>query len=110
MKGAHAGWVVPGGCNKQMKNIIKSHQLCLSFLLGNFVSTKYNLSGAYMPSFQKREVGSVGQRIQLTPLAGQHTSKMFFHLCEADKIITDTFRSDNVPTYLSQTVALTIRS
>ncbi|XP_041817109.1 serine/threonine-protein kinase MAK isoform X2 [Chelmon rostratus] len=40
---------------------------------GNFVSTKYNLSGAYMPSFQKKEVGSVGQRIQLAPLAGQHT-------------------------------------
>ncbi|KAM3593837.1 uncharacterized protein V6R79_022833 [Siganus canaliculatus] len=39
---------------------------------GNFVSTKYNLSGAYMPSFQKKEVGSVGQRIQLAPLAGQH--------------------------------------
>ncbi|XP_027130280.1 serine/threonine-protein kinase MAK isoform X9 [Larimichthys crocea] len=41
---------------------------------GNFVSTKYNLSGAYMPSFQKKEVGSVGQRIQLAPLAGQHTN------------------------------------
>ncbi|XP_034717943.1 serine/threonine-protein kinase MAK isoform X2 [Etheostoma cragini] len=40
---------------------------------GNFVSTKYNLSGGYIPSFQKKEVGSVGQRIQLAPLAGQHT-------------------------------------
>ncbi|KAK5898356.1 hypothetical protein CgunFtcFv8_015780 [Champsocephalus gunnari] len=40
---------------------------------GNFVSTKYNLSGAYIPSFQKKEVGSVGQRIHLAPLAGQHT-------------------------------------
>ncbi|CAK6951886.1 serine/threonine-protein kinase MAK [Scomber scombrus] len=40
---------------------------------GNFVSAKYNLSGGYMPSFQKKEVGSVGQRIQLAPLAGQHT-------------------------------------
>ncbi|CAB1451572.1 unnamed protein product [Pleuronectes platessa] len=39
---------------------------------GNFVSTKYNLSGGYIPSFQKKEVGSVGQRIQLAPLAGQH--------------------------------------
>ncbi|XP_068160720.1 serine/threonine-protein kinase MAK isoform X7 [Antennarius striatus] len=38
---------------------------------GNFVSAKYNLSGAYMPSFQKKEVGSVGQRIQLAPLVGQ---------------------------------------
>uniref|UniRef100_A0A8C7KW63 non-specific serine/threonine protein kinase n=1 Tax=Oncorhynchus kisutch TaxID=8019 RepID=A0A8C7KW63_ONCKI len=40
----------------------------------NFVSTKYNLSGGYVPSFQKKEVGSVGQRIQLAPLAGQHTN------------------------------------
>ncbi|XP_029313103.1 serine/threonine-protein kinase MAK isoform X2 [Cottoperca gobio] len=40
---------------------------------GNFVSTKYNLSGGYIPSFQKKEVGSVGQRIQLAPLASQHT-------------------------------------
>ncbi|XP_054479269.1 serine/threonine-protein kinase MAK [Anoplopoma fimbria] len=40
---------------------------------GNFVSTKYNLSGGYIPSFQKKEVGSVGQRIQLGSLAGQHT-------------------------------------
>uniref|UniRef100_A0A3P8RQI7 non-specific serine/threonine protein kinase n=1 Tax=Amphiprion percula TaxID=161767 RepID=A0A3P8RQI7_AMPPE len=39
---------------------------------GNFISTKYNLSGGYIPSFQKKEVGSVGQRIQLAPLAGQH--------------------------------------
>ncbi|KAK0143297.1 Serine/threonine-protein kinase MAK [Merluccius polli] len=41
---------------------------------GNFMSTKYNLSGGYIPSFQKKEVGSVGQRIQLAPLAGQHTN------------------------------------
>ncbi|KAF7659501.1 hypothetical protein LDENG_00296860 [Lucifuga dentata] len=40
---------------------------------GNFVSTKYNLPGGYIPSFQKKEVGSVGQRIQLAPLAAQHT-------------------------------------
>ncbi|KAM4533551.1 serine/threonine-protein kinase MAK isoform 2-T2 [Odontesthes bonariensis] len=39
---------------------------------GNFISTKYNLSSGYIPSFQKKEVGSVGQRIQLAPLAGQH--------------------------------------
>lgn len=39
------------------------------------MSTKYNLSGAYMSTFQKKEVGSVGQRIQLAPLAGQHASK-----------------------------------
>ncbi|KAG7526374.1 serine serine/threonine-protein kinase MAK isoform X2 [Solea senegalensis] len=42
---------------------------------GNFVSTKYSLAGGYIPSFQKKEVGSVGQRIQLAPLAGQHTKK-----------------------------------
>ncbi|XP_071402885.1 serine/threonine-protein kinase MAK isoform X3 [Centroberyx affinis] len=41
---------------------------------GNFVSTKYNLSSGLIPSFQKKEVGSVGQRIQLAPLAGQHTN------------------------------------
>ncbi|XP_041670413.1 serine/threonine-protein kinase MAK isoform X11 [Cheilinus undulatus] len=41
---------------------------------GTFVSTKYNLSGGYIPSFQKKEVGSVGQRIQLAPLAGQHAN------------------------------------
>ncbi|XP_027860634.1 serine/threonine-protein kinase MAK isoform X2 [Xiphophorus couchianus] len=40
---------------------------------GNFVSTKYNLSSGYIPSFQKKEVGTVGQRIQLAPLAGQHS-------------------------------------
>ncbi|XP_030625719.1 serine/threonine-protein kinase MAK [Chanos chanos] len=39
---------------------------------GNFVSTTYSLSGGYGPSFQKREVGSVGQRIQLAPLGGQN--------------------------------------
>lgn len=60
----------------------------LSFL-GNFVSTKYNLSGAYMPSFQKKEVGSVGQRIQLAPLAGQQASKTLnclrFHHFRSDR-------------------------
>lgn len=56
--------------------------------LGNFVSTKYNLSGAYMPSFQKKEVGSVGQRIQLAPLAGQQASKML------DCLQCHHFRSD----------------
>lgn len=49
------------------------------FLLikGNFVSTKYNLSTGYIPSLLKKEVGSVGQRIQLAPLGSQHTSKGF---------------------------------
>uniref|UniRef100_A0A3Q2NVF3 non-specific serine/threonine protein kinase n=1 Tax=Fundulus heteroclitus TaxID=8078 RepID=A0A3Q2NVF3_FUNHE len=41
---------------------------------GNFVSTKYNLPSGYIPSFQKKEVGTVGQRIQLAPLAGQHSN------------------------------------
>uniref|UniRef100_A0A3B4ZP73 non-specific serine/threonine protein kinase n=1 Tax=Stegastes partitus TaxID=144197 RepID=A0A3B4ZP73_9TELE len=53
---------------------------------GNFISTKYNLSGGYIPSFQKKEVGSVGQRIQLAPLAGQHTSKNLIHLRTANKM------------------------
>lgn len=44
-------------------------------LTGNFVTTTYNLSGGYMPSFQKKEVGSVGQRIQLAPLGHQHARK-----------------------------------
>ncbi|XP_056290714.1 serine/threonine-protein kinase MAK isoform X6 [Pseudoliparis swirei] len=52
----------------------RQHYLSQSrYLPGNFVSTKYNLSGGYIPSFQKKEVGSVGQRIQLAPLGGQHT-------------------------------------
>lgn len=80
-------------------NIKMPRELCLSSLLGNFVSTKYNLSGGYMPSFQKKEVGSVGQRIQLAPMAGQHTGKVFFHLCKAKKIISDIFRSDNLLTW-----------
>lgn len=67
-------------------------------LLGNFVSTKYNLSGGYMPSFQKKEVGSVGQRIQLAPLAGQQTSKIWLCPGKADKMILDAFRSDDLPT------------
>uniref|UniRef100_A0A3Q2XHV3 Male germ cell-associated kinase n=1 Tax=Hippocampus comes TaxID=109280 RepID=A0A3Q2XHV3_HIPCM len=47
---------------------------------GNFVTTKYNLSAAYIPSLQKKEVGAVGQRIQLAPLASHHTGK---HSCRA---------------------------
>ncbi|XP_053467393.1 serine/threonine-protein kinase MAK isoform X6 [Ictalurus furcatus] len=38
---------------------------------GNFISTTYNLSGGYIPSFQKKEVGSVGQRIQLAQIGNQ---------------------------------------
>ncbi|KAF5901165.1 serine/threonine-protein kinase MAK isoform X1 [Clarias magur] len=40
---------------------------------GNFVTPTYNLSGGYIPSFQKKEVGSVGQRIQLAPSGNQQT-------------------------------------
>ncbi|KAI1902161.1 hypothetical protein AGOR_G00041850 [Albula goreensis] len=39
-----------------------------NFPLRNLVSTNYNPSGGYMSSFQKKEVGSAGQRIQLAPL------------------------------------------
>uniref|UniRef100_A0A4W6D112 non-specific serine/threonine protein kinase n=1 Tax=Lates calcarifer TaxID=8187 RepID=A0A4W6D112_LATCA len=60
-------------CNNKMHKKY-SGDVCFSSLIGNFVSTKYNLSGGYIPSFQKKEVGSVGQRIQLAPLAGQHTN------------------------------------
>ncbi|KAJ8369974.1 hypothetical protein SKAU_G00100020 [Synaphobranchus kaupii] len=35
---------------------------------GNFMTTNYNPGGGYMSSFQKKEVGSAGQRIQLAPL------------------------------------------
>nr|XP_046227646.1 serine/threonine-protein kinase MAK isoform X1 [Scatophagus argus]XP_046227647.1 serine/threonine-protein kinase MAK isoform X1 [Scatophagus argus]XP_046227648.1 serine/threonine-protein kinase MAK isoform X1 [Scatophagus argus] len=73
---------------------------------GNFVSTKYNLSGAYVPSFQKKEVGSVGQRIQLAPLAGQQTSKILIHVGKANKVLPDTVRSDDLPA--SPFVRLTI--
>lgn len=57
------------------------------------MSTKYNLSGAYMPAFQKKEVGSVGQRIQLAPLAGQHASKL------SDCPWCYHFRSHDVPSF-----------
>ncbi|XP_065805098.1 serine/threonine-protein kinase MAK isoform X2 [Labrus bergylta] len=58
----------------QEKAIVKERILeKIDLSKGTFVSTKYNLSGGYIPSFQKKEVGSVGQRIQLAPLAGQHT-------------------------------------
>uniref|UniRef100_A0A3Q3NAP4 non-specific serine/threonine protein kinase n=1 Tax=Mastacembelus armatus TaxID=205130 RepID=A0A3Q3NAP4_9TELE len=68
------------GHNNQI-NKNTDQELCLSSLVGNFVSTKYSLPNGYIPSFQKKEVGSVGQRIQLAPLAGQQTSKDWFHLC-----------------------------
>ncbi|KAG7216798.1 hypothetical protein INR49_021196 [Caranx melampygus] len=57
------------------KTVVKERVLeKIDLSKGNFVSTKYNLSSGYIPSFQKKEVGSVGQRIQLAPLAGQHTN------------------------------------
>ncbi|XP_062235660.1 serine/threonine-protein kinase MAK isoform X4 [Platichthys flesus] len=59
----------------QEKTVVKERILeKIDLSKGNFVSTKYNLSGGYIPSFQKKEVGSVGQRIQLAPLAGQHAN------------------------------------
>ncbi|MGH0151201.1 UNVERIFIED_CONTAM: hypothetical protein FKN15_024243 [Acipenser sinensis] len=41
---------------------------------GHFGGTHYT-SGVYIPSFQKKEVGSAGQRIQLAPLGGPSASK-----------------------------------
>ncbi|XP_051796484.1 serine/threonine-protein kinase MAK isoform X3 [Acanthochromis polyacanthus] len=71
------------------KTIVKERILeKIDLSKGNFISTKYNLSGGYIPSFQKKEVGSVGQRIQLAPLAGQQASKNLIHLC-TDKRRTD---------------------
>ncbi|XP_035285239.1 serine/threonine-protein kinase MAK-like isoform X3 [Anguilla anguilla] len=35
---------------------------------GNFMTSNYNPGGGYVSSFQKKEVGSAGQRIQLAPL------------------------------------------
>ncbi|XP_061109538.1 serine/threonine-protein kinase MAK-like isoform X4 [Conger conger] len=35
---------------------------------GHFMSSNYNPGGGYVSSFQKKEVGSAGQRIQLAPL------------------------------------------
>ncbi|KAL6098002.1 cilk1 [Pungitius sinensis] len=56
------------------KTVVKERILeKINLSKGNFISTKYNLSGGYIPSFQKKEVGSVGQRIQLAPLDSQHT-------------------------------------
>ncbi|KAM8823642.1 serine/threonine-protein kinase MAK isoform 2-T8 [Spinachia spinachia] len=56
------------------KTVVKERMLeKIDLSKGNFISTKYNLSGGYLPSFQKKEVGSVGQRIQLAPLDRQHT-------------------------------------
>ncbi|XP_054893291.1 serine/threonine-protein kinase MAK isoform X5 [Poeciliopsis prolifica] len=57
------------------KSVVKERLLeKIDLSKGNFVSTKYNLSSGYIPSFQKKEVGTVGQRIQLAPLAGQHSN------------------------------------
>uniref|UniRef100_A0A8C2F6M1 non-specific serine/threonine protein kinase n=2 Tax=Cyprinus carpio TaxID=7962 RepID=A0A8C2F6M1_CYPCA len=57
----------------QSTSSARQHYLRQSrYLPGHFVTTTYNLSGGYIPSFQKKEVGSVGQRIQLAPLGHQH--------------------------------------
>uniref|UniRef100_H2LQQ3 non-specific serine/threonine protein kinase n=1 Tax=Oryzias latipes TaxID=8090 RepID=H2LQQ3_ORYLA len=68
---------LPGisACNQKEKKTTFIQVFLL--IKGNFVSTKYNLSTGYIPSLLKKEVGSVGQRIQLAPLGGQHTSKGF---------------------------------
>ncbi|XP_052398334.1 serine/threonine-protein kinase MAK isoform X6 [Carassius gibelio] len=57
----------------QSTSSARQHYLRQSrYLPGNIVTTTYNLSGGYIPSFQKKEVGTVGQRIQLAPLGHQH--------------------------------------
>ncbi|XP_037550353.1 serine/threonine-protein kinase MAK [Nematolebias whitei] len=56
------------------KSVVKERMLeKIDLSKGNFVNIKYNLSGGYIPSFQKKEIGTVGQRIHLAPLSGQHT-------------------------------------
>ncbi|XP_072306700.1 serine/threonine-protein kinase MAK isoform X3 [Eucyclogobius newberryi] len=61
----------------QEKSVVKERTLeKVDLSKGSFVSTKYNLSAGYIPSFQKKEVGSVGQRIQLAPLAGPHSTSL----------------------------------
>uniref|UniRef100_A0A3B4XVT5 non-specific serine/threonine protein kinase n=1 Tax=Seriola lalandi dorsalis TaxID=1841481 RepID=A0A3B4XVT5_SERLL len=59
---------------KPIKSFLSNNSNFVLWQKNVFISTKYNLSGGYIPSFQKKEVGSVGQRIQLAPLAGQHTN------------------------------------
>ncbi|KAJ0023032.1 hypothetical protein NQD34_015166 [Periophthalmus magnuspinnatus] len=73
---------------------------------GNFVSTKYNVSAGYIPSFQKKEVGSVGQRIQLAPLAGQHSTSLSCSdlkkeksKCSKPKPLSDSPLSENNEDY-----------
>lgn len=57
------------------RSVVREHVLeKIDSTKGNYVSAKYNLSSGYIPSFQKKEVGSVGQRIQLAPLSGQRTT------------------------------------
>ncbi|KAM4706386.1 serine/threonine-protein kinase MAK [Rhinophrynus dorsalis] len=41
--------------------------------LGGFAGPAYNTRGGYIPSFHKKEVGSAGQRIQLTPIGAATT-------------------------------------
>lgn len=61
-------------------NVLRFYSTHFSSCKGNFVNIKYNLSGGYIPSFQKKEIGTVGQRIHLAPLSGQHTSKDYFYI------------------------------
>ncbi|XP_056594920.1 serine/threonine-protein kinase MAK isoform X2 [Triplophysa dalaica] len=67
---------------------------------GSFVTTTYNLSEGYIPSFQKKEVGSVGQRIQLAPLNNQHALDLS---ATADSIAVKAKPSKSKP---SSTVSL----
>lgn len=49
------------------------HRCSSLFLSGPIGST--GLTGAYIPSFLKKEVGSAGQRVQLAPIADPSSSK-----------------------------------
>ncbi|KAL4657107.1 serine/threonine-protein kinase MAK [Arapaima gigas] len=42
----------------------------LEHLKGNFVTTNFSPAGGYITTFQKKEVGSAGQRIHLAPFGG----------------------------------------
>ncbi|NP_001087126.1 male germ cell associated kinase L homeolog [Xenopus laevis] len=43
-------------------------------ILGGFVGPSYNSTVAYIPSFNKKEVGSAGQRLQLAPIGAATTA------------------------------------
>ncbi|NXI97632.1 MAK kinase, partial [Psophia crepitans] len=59
-----------------------------------FVSgAAYNPSGVYIPSFHKKEVGSAGQRIQLTPLGAPVSDYSWKHKAARAQLPGPTFNS-----------------